>query len=142
MVDKIDKIDVSQIQAFAKKVMENVEQVIVGKRAAVELTVVGLLSQGHLLIEDVPGVGKTMLAKNMAHRALLAGHTVMFTTASAMLNDLALSWDGPTIQITYFDEAGMTGDIYLTGVTGAIPEPATMALLAGGAVALLRRRGR
>ena len=52
----VDKTDVSQIQAFAGKVIDNVEQVIVGKRAAVELTVMGLLSQGHLLIEDVPGV--------------------------------------------------------------------------------------
>jgi MoxR-like ATPase len=45
--------------------MENVQQVIVGKRATVELVVVGLLSNGHLLIEDVPGVGKTMLARSL-----------------------------------------------------------------------------
>jgi len=47
-------------------VIENVERVIVGKRSAVELAVIGLLSQGHLLIEDVPGVGKTMLARSLS----------------------------------------------------------------------------
>jgi MoxR-like ATPase len=55
--------DVSQV---AEIIIENIEHVILGKRAAVELTVVGLLCQGHLLIEDVPGVGKTMLARSLA----------------------------------------------------------------------------
>ncbi len=58
--------DISQVQTFARKVIQNIECVIVGKRSAVELAVVGLLGQGHLLIEDVPGVGKTMLARSMA----------------------------------------------------------------------------
>jgi len=56
----------SQAQAFAECVIANIERVMVGKRAAVELAVVSLLSQGHLLIEDVPGVGKTMLARSLA----------------------------------------------------------------------------
>ncbi len=58
--------DTSQVQRFAERVIENVERVIVGKRSAVELAVIGLLSQGHLLIEDVPGVGKTMLARSLS----------------------------------------------------------------------------
>jgi MoxR-like ATPase len=57
---------VSEVQAFAESVIENIEKVIVGKRATVELAVVGLLSRGHMLIEDVPGVGKTMLARSLA----------------------------------------------------------------------------
>ncbi|MFL7792502.1 MAG: AAA family ATPase [Anaerolineae bacterium] len=56
----------SEVQVFAENVIENIEKVIVGKRAAVELIVVGLLGQGHVLIEDVPGVGKTMLARSLA----------------------------------------------------------------------------
>jgi len=56
----------AQIQDIAIKIIDNVEQVIVGKRTAVELTVLGLLCQGHVLIEDVPGVGKTVLAKSLA----------------------------------------------------------------------------
>ncbi len=54
------------VQDFARRVIDNIERVIVGKRAVVELAVMGLLSQGHLLIEDVPGVGKTMLARSLA----------------------------------------------------------------------------
>lgn len=57
---------VKDIQVFATAVMDNVERVIVGKRGAIELTMVALLCEGHLLIEDVPGVGKTMLARSVA----------------------------------------------------------------------------
>jgi MoxR-like ATPase len=51
---------------FASKVTENVERVIVGKRDTIELLLVALLCEGHVLIEDVPGVGKTMLARSLA----------------------------------------------------------------------------
>jgi MoxR-like ATPase len=56
----------TNVQSFAEKVIKNIEKVIVGKRQAIELTVINLLCQGHLLIEDVPGVGKTMLARSLA----------------------------------------------------------------------------
>ena len=51
---------------FAHTVIDNVEKVIVGKRAAIEMLMVALLCEGHVLIEDVPGVGKTMLARQVA----------------------------------------------------------------------------
>lgn len=54
------------VQTFAAHLIDNVEKVIYGKRDIVELTAICLLCQGHLLIEDVPGVGKTMLAKALA----------------------------------------------------------------------------
>ena len=54
------------VQNFATHLIDNVEKVIYGKRDIVELTAICLLCQGHLLIEDVPGVGKTMLAKALA----------------------------------------------------------------------------
>ncbi|MBM3472477.1 MAG: MoxR family ATPase [Armatimonadetes bacterium] len=53
----------------AARLIEQIETVIVGKRQTVRLTVAGLLCGGHILIEDIPGVGKTMLAKSLA-RAL------------------------------------------------------------------------
>ena len=56
----------TDLQIFADEVIANVEKVIVGKREAIELTLINLLCQGHLLIEDVPGVGKTMLARSLA----------------------------------------------------------------------------
>ncbi len=54
------------IQTFAGQVTANVEKVIVGKRSAIEMALVALLCDGHVLIEDVPGVGKTMLARALA----------------------------------------------------------------------------
>ena len=54
------------IQSFAAKVIANIEQVIVGQREAIELLLTALLCEGHVLIEDVPGVGKTMLARALA----------------------------------------------------------------------------
>jgi MoxR-like ATPase len=56
-----------------------VEKVIVGKRASVELAVIGLLCQGHLLIEDVPGVGKTMLARSLAKSIGCSFSRIQFT---------------------------------------------------------------
>ncbi len=50
----------------AQSIIEEVEQVIVGKRATVRKAVITLLCNGHLLIEDIPGVGKTSLAKSLA----------------------------------------------------------------------------
>jgi MoxR-like ATPase len=56
----------ANVEEIANRIVDNVEKVIVGKHATVQLTVLGLLCQGHLLIEDVPGVGKTVLAKSLA----------------------------------------------------------------------------
>lgn len=51
---------------LAQAVVENVEKVIVGKRNVVEQAVIALLAEGHILLEDVPGIGKTMLARALA----------------------------------------------------------------------------
>ena len=54
------------VQEFVIPLVENVEQVIVGKRQAIEFIMVALLCEGHVLLEDVPGSGKTMLARSIA----------------------------------------------------------------------------
>ncbi len=55
-----------RIKEAAEKVKENVERVIVGKGEVVELAITALLCEGHILLEDVPGLGKTVLAKSLA----------------------------------------------------------------------------
>jgi MoxR-like ATPase len=60
------EVTVERIQSFAEQVIANVEKVIVGKRKAIEMVLVAMLCEGHVLIEDVPGVGKTMLARSVA----------------------------------------------------------------------------
>jgi MoxR-like ATPase len=55
-----------EIQSFAQIITNNVERVIVGKADVIELLVIALLCEGHVLLEDVPGVGKTMLARALA----------------------------------------------------------------------------
>jgi MoxR-like ATPase len=67
------------VQNFAAQLIGNVEKVIFGKRDVVELTAICLLCQGHLLIEDVPGVGKTMLAKALARSIGGAFKRIQFT---------------------------------------------------------------
>jgi len=53
-------------QEFVSRITKNVETVIVGKRDVIELLIVAMICEGHVLLEDVPGVGKTMLARSIA----------------------------------------------------------------------------
>jgi MoxR-like ATPase len=67
------------IQESGEKVIANVERVIVGKHSEVRLALVALLSGGHLLIEDVPGTGKTILAKAIARSLGCTFRRIQFT---------------------------------------------------------------
>ncbi|MFA7405714.1 MAG: AAA family ATPase, partial [Pelobacteraceae bacterium] len=68
-----------RIQKALRALAENIEQVIVGKREVIELAIITLLCRGHLLIEDVPGLGKTMLARAIAGSLSLDFKRVQFT---------------------------------------------------------------
>ncbi|HRV93122.1 MAG TPA: MoxR family ATPase [Anaerolineae bacterium] len=67
------------VAQLAERVMSNVEQVIIGKHDVVELTLLALLCQGHLLIEDVPGTGKTILARAVARSIGCSFRRIQFT---------------------------------------------------------------
>jgi MoxR-like ATPase len=67
------------IKDIAERVIANVEKVIVGKRDIIELTLVALLREGHILIEDVPGTGKTTLARAIARSLGCSFQRIQFT---------------------------------------------------------------
>jgi len=68
-----------EVQAIAERISNNVEKVIVGKHDSVQLAVIALLCEGHILIEDVPGTGKTMLAKSVAKSLGCSFRRIQFT---------------------------------------------------------------
>ena len=138
-----------KIHSFSEKVIANIEKVIVGKREAVELTVIGLLCQGHLLIEDVPGVGKTMLARSLARSLGCSLSRIQFTpdmlpsdvTGVSIFNQGTREFEfrpGPILaQIVLADEinratpktqaalleAMQERQITVDGITHPLPEP-------------------
>lgn len=139
----------SQTQSFANRLIDNIEQVIIGKRSSVRLLVVGLLSQGHILIEDVPGVGKTMLARSLARSLGCSFNRLQFTpdmlpsdvTGVSIFNQVSREFEfrpGPVVsQIVLADEinratpktqsalleAMQERQITVDGVTHPLPEP-------------------
>jgi MoxR-like ATPase len=106
----------NEISSRADRLIANIEKVILGKTDTVRLTVVGLLCQGHILIEDVPGTGKTMLAKSLARSIGCSFSRIQFTpdmlpsdvTGVSVFNQKTLEFEfrpGPILaQIILTDE--------------------------------------
>ncbi len=70
------------VQDLSRKLAANIEYVIIRESSVVQLAIIGLLSRGHLLIEDVPGVGKTMLARSLARSLGCSFGRIQFTPTS------------------------------------------------------------
>jgi MoxR-like ATPase len=66
MSQTVDSGTAEQIRSVADRIVQEVEKVIIGKRLVIEQAVIALLCEGHVLLEDVPGIGKTMLARSLA----------------------------------------------------------------------------
>jgi len=137
------------VKAFADRVIGNVDQVIVGKRQAVELVLVALLCRGHVLLEDVPGTGKTVLAKSIARSIGCSFKRIQFTpdllpsdvTGVSIFNQQSREFEfrpGPVFaQIVLADEINRATprtqsalleameerQITVDGVTYALPSP-------------------
>lgn len=71
--------DFSRTAEIAKKVKENISKVIVGNENAIELMLVAVMTKGHILLEDVPGMGKTLLAKSLAQSINCNFKRIQFT---------------------------------------------------------------
>ena len=71
--------DVTQIQETVARLRENVQKVVVGKDEVINLAVIGLLCRGHILVEDVPGIGKTTLSKALAQSLGASFGRIQFT---------------------------------------------------------------
>jgi len=138
-----------EVQKFAEKMACNIEKVIVGKHQTVELAIIGLLCQGHLLIEDVPGVGKTMLARSLARSLGCSFSRIQFTpdmlpsdiTGVSIFNQVTREFDfraGPIMaQIVLADEINRATpktqaalleameerQVTVDGVTRSLPHP-------------------
>ncbi len=137
------------LQDFGKRLINNLEKVIIGKHAALDLITIGLLSEGHILIEDVPGVGKTVLARTLAKSVGSTFNRIQFTpdmlpsdvTGVSIYNQETRKFEfrpGPLLgQIVLADEINRAtpktqaalleameeGQITVDGVTHPLPHP-------------------
>ncbi|HXZ03915.1 MAG TPA: MoxR family ATPase [Ktedonobacteraceae bacterium] len=95
MTDDAVALAVQEVQSLGESIRNNVERVMIGKRDIIDLLLVVLLSDGHVLIEDVPGIGKTMLAKSLA-RSLGATFQRVQGTPDLLPTDIT--------GVSYFDQ--------------------------------------
>jgi MoxR-like ATPase len=87
--------DFSQFQMMFERIASNVERIIQGKDEVIRLSLVTLVAEGHLLLEDVPGVGKTMLAKALARTLGCSWQRIQFTPDLLPTDVTGVSiWDG------------------------------------------------
>ncbi len=77
--DEIKDMEIAEIRKLGERFRENIQKVIVGKREIIDLMYISLICSGHILIEDVPGMGKTMMAKAMARSADCVFKRIQFT---------------------------------------------------------------
>ncbi|MGN0743005.1 MAG: AAA family ATPase, partial [Candidatus Fimadaptatus sp.] len=95
-------MDVREVAGFVKQVSDNVSRVIVGKEDAIKLVMCAILARGHILLEDVPGTGKTVLAKSLARSLDADFARIQFTPDLLPTDVTGLSiWDSKAGEFTF-----------------------------------------
>jgi len=72
-------LSIEEVRVAAERILDEVERAVVGKREALELVLLGLLADGHVLIEDFPGLAKTLIARSFAQTASMRFARIQFT---------------------------------------------------------------
>ena len=72
-------MELSEVASLGRRILDEVERAVIGKRASLELVLVALLANGHVLLEDVPGLAKTLTARSFAQATGLDFTRVQFT---------------------------------------------------------------
>src|SRR3954451_11461888 len=75
----MDELALAEVRTIADRMLDEVERAVVGKREALELVLLGLLGDGHVLIEDYPGLAKTLVARSFAQVAAMSFARIQFT---------------------------------------------------------------
>lgn len=78
-MDKINLEKFNEYSEIIKNIKNEVSKVVIGKKEAIDILIIGLLSSGHILVEDVPGLGKTTLALSLSKASGLLGRRMQFT---------------------------------------------------------------
>ena len=111
------------------RLVDNIEQVIFGKREAVKLCVVGLLARGHVLIEDVPGIGKTTLAQALARSIDCEFQRIQFTSDMLPTDILGVSVLSPRTNEFEFRPGPIFANVVLADEVNRTPPKTQSALL-------------
>lgn len=72
-------MELIEIQKLADRIRSNISQVVVGKEEVIDKLLIAIIASGHILLEDVPGTGKTLLAKAMAKSLQCEFKRIQFT---------------------------------------------------------------
>ncbi len=112
-----------------ERLIDNIEQVIFGKREVVELCVTGLLARGHILIEDIPGIGKTTLAQGLARSIDCSFHRIQFTSDMLPADILGVSILSPKTGDFEFRRGPIFASIILADEINRTPPKTQSALM-------------
>lgn len=114
-----------------EKILLNIEKVMIGKREVAELSLIALLAKGHVLLEDVPGVGKTMMVKSLAKSVGLEFKRIQFTPDLLPSDVVGVSIYNPSTMQFEFRPGPLLGNIILADEINRTSPKTQSALLEG-----------